>query len=75
MFLENRGGYGSVLMLYQNVSVFIEVSFVRNYAQEPGGAVYARDSQIIISIEQRLSFGENECYNGEALTLGDGSII
>ena len=75
MFLENRGGYGSVLMLYQNVSVFIGVSFVRNYAQESGGAVYARDSQIIISIEQRLSFGENECYNGEALTLGDGSII
>ena len=54
---------------------FAEVSFVRNYTQESGGAVYARDSQIIISTEQRLSFGENQGYNGGALTLGDGSII
>ena len=60
MFLENEGEYGGALMLSAKVSLvteqLAEVSFVRNQAQESGGAVYARDSQIIIKIGQRLLF-------------------
>ena len=78
VFMENRGKYGGALMLYQNVSVvtgqFAEVSFVRNHAQKSGGAVYARDSKTIIRTGQKLSFMENEGYNGGAMTL-DGSTI
>ena len=78
MFLENKGGYGGALMLYQNVSVvigqFAEVSFVRNHAKTSGGAVYARDSQIVIT-GQNLSFVENEGYDGGAVTLFSGSTL
>ena len=67
-FLENRGDYGGAIMLYENVSAvtgkFSEVSFVRNHAQESGSAVYARDAQIIIRTGHKLSFVENEGYNG-----------
>ena len=77
-FLDNEGGYGGALMLYQNVSVvigqFAEVSFVRNHAKTSGGAVYARDSQIIIT-GQKLSFVENEGYDGGAVTLFSGSTL
>ena len=64
-FLDNEGEYGGALILHQsNVSVrngqFAEVSFVRNHAQESGGAVYAINSQIIIGSEQHLSFVENK---------------
>ena len=81
MFMENEGEYGGALMLYQNVSVvigqFAEVSFVRNYAQESGGAVYARDSQIMITTGQnyKLSFVENKGYDGGAMTLVGISTI
>ena len=64
VFQENEGEYGGALLLYQKVSVvieqFAEVSFVRNHAQKSGGAVYARDSQIIIKRGQKLSFVENK---------------
>ena len=78
-FLENEGGCGGALVLYQNVSVvigqFAEVSFVRNRAQESGGAVYARDSQIVITIGQKFLCAENEGYNGGAMTLtGDSTL-
>ena len=79
-FLDNEGEYGGALILHQsNVSVrngqFAEVSFVRNYAQESGGAVYAIDSQIIISVGKKLSFVENKGYDGGAITLTGDSII
>ena len=48
---------------------------VRNQAQESGGAVYARDSQIIIKIGQRLLFLVNEGNDGGAMTLDGGSTI
>ena len=79
-FLDNEGEYGGALLLYEsNVSVlngqFAEVSFERNYAQESGGAVYARDSQMVVSVGKTLSFVENEGYNGGAMTLtGDCTI-
>ena len=78
VFQENEGKYGGALMLYQNVSVVIgqfgEVSFVRNHAKTSGGAVYARDSQIIVT-GQKFSFVENEGYDGGAVTLSSGSTI
>ena len=75
--LDNEGEYGGALLLHQsNVSVltgqFAEVSFVRNRAQESGGAVYTRDSKIIISVG---TFVENKGYDGGAMTLtGDSTI-
>ena len=52
-FQENEGKYGGALMLDRSVAVLRgDVSFVRNHAQESGGAVYARDSQIIINVGQ-----------------------
>ena len=52
IFMANEGEYGGALMLYRKVFVFIkqfvEVSFVRNHTYESGGAVYARNYQIII---------------------------
>ena len=61
MFLENEGEYGGALMLSAKVSLVTEqLAEVRNQAQESGGAVYARDSQIIIKIGQRLLFLVNE---------------
>ena len=81
MFLENEGEYGGALCLYENVSVIVgrfevaEVSFVRNHAHKSGGAIYARSSKIVISIGQKLSFVENEGYDGGAMTLSDGSTI
>ena len=79
-FLDNEGEYGGALILHQsNVSFcngqFAEVSFVRNHAQESGGAVYAINSQIIIGSEQHLSFVENKGYDGGAITLTGDSII
>ena len=80
MFLYNEGEYGGALLLYQsNVSVlsgqFAEVSFFRNHAQESGGAVYARDSQIVASVGKKLSFVEHEGYNGGAMTLTGHSTL
>ena len=77
IFMENEGEYGGAVMLYRNVSVvigqFAEVSFVRNHAYESGGAVYARDSQIIN--RQKLLFVENKGYDGGAITLtGDSTV-
>ena len=65
----------------QNVSVIvwpfvaIEVSFVRNHAQQFGGAVYARDSQIFMKRGGNLSLVENVGYDGGALAMFDGSVI
>ena len=79
MFLENEGEYGGALMLSAKVLLvteqLAEVSFVRNQAQESGGAVYARDSQIIIKIGQRLLFLVNEGNDGGAMTLDGGSTM
>ena len=80
MFQENEGEFGGALMLYENVSVvigqFAEVSFVRNHAQKSGGAVYARDSRIIIKRGQKVLFVENKADDGGAVTLDDdGSTI
>ena len=47
-------------MLYRSVTVFrIDVNFVKNHVQESGGAVYARDSQIVIGVgKKNLICGE-----------------
>ena len=78
MFLENEGENGGAIMLSRNVSVvtgqFAEVSFVKNRAQESGGAVYARDSKMVIT-GQKFSFVENEGYDGGAIALTRGSTI
>ena len=78
MFLKNEGENGGAVVLSRNVSVvigqFSEVSFVRNRAQESGGAVYARESQIVIT-GQNLSFVENEADDGGAIALTRGSTI
>ena len=78
VFQENEGEYGGALMLYQNTLVYIgqlaDVSFVRNYAHESGGAMCVRNSKIMIS-GQNLSFVENEGYDGGAMTLVEDSTI
>ena len=48
---------------------------MRNRAQESGGAVYAKDSKIIIRSGQKLSIVENKGYDGGAITLTGDSII
>ena len=76
MFLENEGEYGGALMLSAKVWLVTEqLAEVRNQAQESGGAVYARDSQIIIKIGQRLLFLVNEGNDGGAMTLDGGSTM
>ena len=79
MFLENEGEYGGALMLHHIVSViieqFAEVSFVKNRAEESCGAVYARESQITIRSGQKLTFVENEGYDGGAITLTGATFL
>ena len=79
IFLENEAECGGALLLYKNVSMTVgqlaEIRFVRNHAQLLGGAVYARDSQIIMKNGGNLSFVENVGYDGGALAMVDGSVI
>ena len=71
--VENEGREGGAIALYDNSRMIAgkqsTITFQNNHAQTYGGAISAHDSAIIVSMNARMFFLENEGYNGGALAL------
>ena len=77
--VSNKGKVGGIIALYNSSQlVFGEqsnVTFLRNYAQQYGGAILVDGSTIIVESEATAAFIENEAYNGGALALQNDARI
>ena len=78
--VENQGRVGGVIALYNSSRlVFGEksnVTFLRNSAQQYGGAILVDGSTIVVESEAMAAFIENEAYNGGAIAFqNDARII
>ena len=75
----NEGWVGSAIALYSHSQLIVgeqsEMIFLRNYAQQDGGAILAKSSKMVVEPEAMITFLENEAYDGGALALQDGATI
>ena len=75
----NQGRAGGVIALYNSSwLVFGEqsnVTFLRNSAQQYGGAMLVDKSTIVVEPEAKTAFIENEAYNGGALAFQNDARI
>ena len=75
----NEGRACGVISLYRKSQlVFWErskVTFLRNHAQQNGGAMLADASTIVVKRYTNITFMENAGYNGGALALQNGATI
>ena len=75
----NEGWEGSAIASYGGSQLICgkqsEVLFLKNYAQQDGGAILAESSTLVLEQEAAVTFIENEAYDGGALALQDRATI
>ena len=75
----NKGRVCGVIALYNSSQLVFgkqsNVTFLRNYAQQYGGAILVDSSTIVVESEAMAAFIENEAYNGGALALQNNARI
>ena len=75
----NEGWVGSAIALYSYSQLIAgeqsEMIFLRNYAQQDGGAILVESAIMVVEPEAMITFLENEAYDGGALALQDGGKL
>ena len=65
--------------MYDNSQLIVgeksNVDFLRNYAQQDGGAILVDHSEIVMKHGAKMTFTENKAYNGGALALQNGARL
>ena len=77
--VDNKSRVGGAIALYGGSGLVVgnisNVSLLRNYAQQDGGAILVDQSEIIMKYGAKMIFTENKAYNGGALALQNGARL
>ena len=77
--VDNQSRVGGAIALYDNSRLIVgkkgSVTFLRNYAQQDGGAILVGKSEIVVKYGAIMTFTENKAYNGGALALQNGARL
>ena len=75
----NKGRLGGAIGLFDDSQLFwgnqSNTTFLRNYAQQNGGAILIDGSIMNVESEAKVEFTENEAYNGGALAFQNDARI
>ena len=75
----NEGRVGGVIALYASSQLVAgnqsNVTFLRNHAQQYGGAILIDGSTIVVESEANIKFTDNQAYDGGALAFKNNARI